>query len=145
MADASKVINGTYGTVWVNGQLWAEVDKLDAKITPKYDVVNFANDPAVFQKGVGWESSGTMTIKKVYSRVQNAAASEIRKGKFPRFEIVSKLADPDAYGAQRVALHDVTFDEVQLIKFDQKTLEDETIPFKFSDYEMLDTIADPTT
>lgn len=82
-----------------------------------------------------------MTIKKIYSRVQRTMANSVRNGIYPRLEIVGKVADPGSFGAERVALHDVTINEFMLLKFEQKTLGSEEIPFAFSDYEMIDTIA----
>jgi hypothetical protein len=138
---ASRVINGTYGRVWVNGELWAEVDAFEAKVTVNYEDVNIANNGATYKKATGWSGEGSMTIKKIYSRVQRAMAENVRRGIYPRFEIVGKVEDPDAYGAERVALHDVTINEFFLLKFEQKTLGSEEIPFAFSDYKMIDTIA----
>jgi len=137
---ANEVINGSYGTVWVNGELWAEVDGFEAKVTVTYEDVNFANEPGTFKKATGWNSDGNMTIKKIYSRVQRAMAANVKKGIYPRFEFVGKVADPDARGAERVALHDVTISEFMLLKFEQKALGSEVIPFSFSDYDMVDLI-----
>lgn len=139
--NASKVINGTYGTVWVNGELWAEVDSFEAKITVSYEDVNFANESGTFKKGTGWAGEGKMTIKKIYSRVQRAMADNVKRGIYPRFEIVGKLADPGAHGSERVALHDITINEFNLMKFEQKALGSEEIPFAYSDYDMIDTIS----
>jgi len=139
--QANRVINGTYGRVWVNGELWAEVDSFEAKATVNYEDVNFAGSGATFKKATGWSGEGSMTIKKIYSRVQRAMAEAVRRGVYPRFEIVGKVEDPDAFGAERVALHDVTINEFSLLKFEQKTIGSEEIPFAFSDYEMIDTIA----
>ncbi|MBR8659567.1 MULTISPECIES: phage tail tube protein [Brevibacillus] len=139
--DVRKVINGTYGRVWVDGELWAEVDSFEAKVTINYEDVNFAGEAATYKKAVGWTGEGSMTIKKVYSRVQQKLADAVRKGEYPRFEIVGKLADPDAHGAERVALYDVTIGEFFLLKYEQKTLGSEEVPFAFSDYNMLDTIS----
>lgn len=139
--QANRVINGTYGTVWVDGELWAEVDAFEAKVTVTYEDVNFANEGGTFRKAIGWVGEGTMTIKKIYSRVQRAMAANVRKGIYPRIEFVGKVGDPDAQGAERVALHDATINEFMLLKFEQKTVGSEEVPFAFSDYEMVDTIA----
>lgn len=139
--NASRIINGTYGRVWVDGELWAEVDTFEAKVTVNYEDVNFAGEGATFKKATGWAGEGSMTIKKIYSRVQRKMADNVRKGIYPRFEIVGKVSDPDALGSERVALHDVTLNEFMLLKFDQKTLGSEDIPFAFSDYEPVDLIA----
>lgn len=141
--SAKNVMNGTYGSVWINGELWAEVDTFEAKVTINYEDINFANDGSTHKKATGWAGEGTMTIKKIYSRVQNAMANAIRAGVYPRFVLVGKIADPDAFGTQRVALHDVTMDEFLLLKFEQKTMGSEEIPFKFSDYNLIDSVPNP--
>ncbi|UED78051.1 phage tail tube protein [Brevibacillus sp. DP1.3A] len=136
----SKIINGTYGRVWVDGELWAEVDSFEAKITINYEDVNFAGEGATFKKALGWTGEGSMTIKKIYSRVQKKMAADVRKGIYPRFEVVGKVEDPEAYGAERVAIHDVTITEFMLLKFEQKTTGSEEVPFSFSDYDPIDLI-----
>jgi len=138
--EAKRIANGTYGRVWVNGELWAEVDSFEAKVTVNYEDVNFAGEGATFKKAIGWAGEGTMTIKKIYSRVQKKMAADVRTGVYPRFEFVGKLADPDAHGAERVALYDVTINEFMLLKFEQKTVGSEEVPFAFSDYNMVDLI-----
>lgn len=138
--NPSRIVNGTYGHVWVDGELWAEVDSFEAKVTVKYEDVNFACEGATFKKALGWSGEGNMTIKKMYSRVQDKMALKVKQGMFPRFELVGKLADPDAYGSERVALHDVTINDFMLMKFEQKTVGSVEIPFAFSDYEMIDMI-----
>lgn len=140
MNDASKVINGTYGTVWVDGELWAEVESFEAKVVISYEDVNFANSGATHKKGTGYAGEGTMTLKKVYSRVQRKVAENLKRGVFPRSTIAGKLADPESYGTERVVLNDVTFNEVMLMKFEQKALGSEEVPFNFSDYDMPDLI-----
>lgn len=47
---SKNVINGTYGRVWVGGELWAEVDSFEAKVTVNYEDVNFANSGATYKK-----------------------------------------------------------------------------------------------
>ncbi|WP_274363713.1 phage tail tube protein [Paenibacillus thermotolerans] len=137
----NEIINGTYGRVWVNGELWAEVDAFEAKVTVNYEDVHFANEGGTHKKAIGWTGEGTMTIKKIYSRVQRSMAAAVRSGIYPRVEIVGKVADPDTRGTERVALHDVTINEFNLLKFEKRTLGSEEIPFAFSDYEMIDTIS----
>ncbi|GEC93510.1 phage tail tube protein [Brevibacillus brevis] len=136
--DSRKIVNGTYGRVWVDGELWAEVDSFEAKVTINSEDVTFANDPATYQKELGWAGEGSMTIKKIHSRVQRKMAADVKQGKYPRFSIVGKVEDPGASGAERVAIHDVTISEFMLLKFELKTTGSEEIPFKFSDYEMID-------
>lgn len=139
MKDASKVINGTYGTLWVDGEIWAEVDSFEAKVTINYEDVNMANSGATFRKATGWTGDGSLTLKKVYSRMQRKM-KDIKNGKYPRCTLIGKLADPDAFGSERVVINDVTFNEFNLMKFEQKTLGSEDTSFGFSDYDLPDLI-----
>ncbi|MED1850350.1 phage tail tube protein [Brevibacillus borstelensis] len=139
--NASRVINGTYGRVWVDGELWAEVDSFEAKVTINYEDVNFAGEGATFKKAIGWTGEGSMTIKKIHSRIQQKMAAAVRRGEYPRLQIVGKVADPSAFGAERIAFYDVTVNEFLLLRFEQKTLGSEEIPFAFSDYEAIDSIS----
>ena len=64
----------------------------------------------------------------------------IKQGKQTVCTIISKLADPDALGAERVVLKDVTFDELTVADWEVKKNVEETLPFTFSGYDFLDLI-----
>ena len=64
----------------------------------------------------------------------------IKRGVDRRFTVISKLRDPDSYGAERVALYDVSFDDLTLADWQAAAVGSVTAPFTFSDYEYLDQI-----
>lgn len=64
----------------------------------------------------------------------------IKRGVDRRFTVISKLRDPDSYGAERVALYDVSFDDLTLADWQAAAIGSVTAPFTFSDYEYLDQI-----
>lgn len=137
---SNKQINGTFGSVWVNNEKWLDVDAFEAKVTINYEDVNMAEDLATHKKMTGWAGEGSMTVKKVYSRGANLLAQAVKRGVVPNINIVGKLADPDAFGSERVAINQVTFNEFMLLKFEQKTLGTEEMPFNFADYDLVDSI-----
>lgn len=137
---SNRQINGTFGSVWVNGEKWTDIDNFEAKVTVNYEDVNMAEDPATHKKMTGWAGEGTMTVKKVYSRGAVLLADSVKKGITPEITIVGKLADPDAFGSERIAIKEVTFNEFMLMKFEQKTLGTEELPFNFADYDLVDII-----
>lgn len=141
--DVKRVINGTYGSLWVDGDKLAEVETFSAVVNIAYEEQHFSGEGATYQKPMGWSGEGSFTIKKVYSRIQRKLAEEIKRGRYPRSSIVGKLADPDAHGAERVAVYDVTYDSMTLMAFEQKTVATEEVPFKYSDYDFLDLIPGP--
>lgn len=138
---SNKQINGTFGSVWVNGEKWMDIESFEAKVTIDYEDVNMAEDLATHKKMKGWSGEGSMTVKKVYSRGANLMAEAVKTGILPDINMVGKLADPDSFGSERVDIRDVTFNEFMLMKFEQKTNMTEELPFNFADYEPIDSIS----
>lgn len=138
---STRQINGTFGSVWVNNEKWLDVESFEAKVTIDYEDVNMAEDLATHKKMTGWTGEGTLTVKKVYSRGASLLADGVKKGQLPEINLVGKLADPDAFGAERVAINEVTFNEFMLMQFEQKTLATEELPFNFADYDPIDLIS----
>jgi hypothetical protein len=136
----NQVINGTYGSVWVNNEKWLDVEEFEAKVSIDYEDVNMAEDPATHKKMTGWTGEGSLKVKKVYSRGAKLLAVDVKKGKVPEVSLVGKLADPDAFGSERIAIKEVTFNEFMLMQFAQKTIGAEELPFNFADYDPIDLI-----
>lgn len=137
---ANRTINGTFGAVWVNNEKWLDIESFEAKVTISYEDINMAESLGTHRKMTGWEGEGSLTVKKVYSRGANLLADAVKRGEVPDVSIVGKLEDPDAYGAERVAINGITFNEFTLLAFEQKTNMTEELPFNFSDYDMIDRI-----
>lgn len=137
---SNRVINGTYGSVWVNNEKWLDIDEFEAKVTIDYEDVNMAEDPATHKKMTGWTGEGNLKLKKVYSRGSGLLAEAVKKGIVPDISIVGKLADPGAFGTERIAISEVTFSEFMLLQFAQKTIGSEELPFSFADYDLIDSI-----
>lgn len=140
MDKSNRVINGTFGSVWVNGEKWLDVESFEAKVTFNYEDVNMPEDLATHPKWTGWSGEGTITTKKVYSRGARLMSQAIKDRRMPDVKIVGKLADPDSYGAERVSIENVAFTEFTLLKFEQKTMATEELPFRFSKYDYIDMI-----
>ena len=79
-------------------------------------------------------------MHKVNSRMATKIGEEIRNGRDVRFTIISKLADPDSYGTERVALKNVSMDDLTLADWKAATLGSIEAPFTFTDYELMDEI-----
>ncbi|MDP4146515.1 MAG: phage tail tube protein [Bacillota bacterium] len=135
-----NVINGTYGEIWINGNYMAEATALQAKVTLNKADVNITRRLAKASKVTGMECKGTLKLNKVSSSMIKLISGNIRSGKQTVCTIISKLADPDALGAERIVLKDVTFDELTLVDWEAKKNGEESIPFTFSDWEFLDLI-----
>lgn len=138
---ANKTINGTFGSVWINGEKWQDIESLELKVTLEYEDINLSEDLATHKKLIGWSGEGSLSVKRVYSRGANLLAASVKKGVIPDITIVSKLADPDSYGTERVTVSEVAFADFLLTAFEQKTTGKEDLSFSFADFDLLETIA----
>ncbi|AEG61704.1 phage tail tube protein [Desulforamulus ruminis] len=132
--DASRVILGTYGQVFIDGVWQTNVNHLEAKVAVEKRELNLSGDDWVRHKKGPKKGTGTMSGFKVTSGM-------LQRG-FNKFELVSKLADPESYGHERVRLKNVMVDELQLANWTSGEEVKEEIPFTFEGYELLDPIVE---
>lgn len=138
--DAKRVINGTYGEMWLDGELIGECFGVQAKVTINKADVNMCGKSSKSQKMIGWEGKGTLKINKVNSRMVKKLGDSIKAGKQVSCTIVSKLADPDSFGTERVVLKGVVFDDLTLVDWETKKVGQNDCPFTFDDYDFIDLI-----
>lgn len=135
----NRVINGTWGELWVNDEKWAEISACQAKFSYNKSDVQLCGQMAVDTKVTGVKGTGSITVYHVYSR--NIQRSEqLLGGVDTRGTLLIKLADPDAFGAERVALYNVSFDDETIMDFKAGAVAEKTYPFTFTGREWLDTI-----
>ena len=137
---AEQVINGTWGELWINGEYVAEVTGLEAKVTLEKAEVPMVRKMSKGHKVTGYEGKGTIKLNKVTSRFIKLMNDNMKQGKQTVCTIVSKLADPDALGAERIIIKDATFDELTLANWEARKNVEESVPFTFSDWYVLDLI-----
>lgn len=130
--DASRVILGTYGQVFLGGVWQTNLNHLEANVETQKKELNLSGDNWVRHKKGPLKGTGTMSGFKVTSDM-------IRNG-FAKTEIISKLDDPEAYGHERVRIMNVMPDKIQLANWTAGNEVTEEIPFTFEGYELLDPI-----
>ena len=137
--SAKRIINGLYGEVWVDGEKIAECTACQAKVAKNKQTVNLCGQFMDDTKVTSGSGTGSLTLYKVDSGFIQRQR-ELQDGVDVRCTIISKLRDPDSYGAERVALYNVSFDDLTLADWQAATMGTVTAPFTFSRYELLDTI-----
>lgn len=130
--DASRTILGTYGQAFIDGIWQTNINHLEATVEIQKRELNLSGDPWVKHKKGPMKGTGTMSGFKVTSDM-------IKRG-FGKFEIVSKLDDPEAYGHERIRLMNVMPDRLQLANWTAGEEVTEEVPFTFEGYELLDPI-----
>lgn len=138
--SAKRVINGNYGNVWLDGELVAEFYGLQLKVAATKKDVFMPRQMMSDTKITSLKGTGSIKSYKTNSRMAILLGGALKSGRDVRFTLVSGLDDPDAYGAERVAVTGVSFDDLVLANWERNTEGTTDIPFTFSEYDFLDLI-----
>lgn len=140
-----RVVNGSYGELWIDGVKMAEVYGLDAQMEVlKSEVPMCGVNSGVGKKYTGWNGTGSLRFNKVSSTFSKRQAEAIKAGVPLVSTIISKLADPSVakYGHERLELRGVQFDTISLAQWEAGSLIQHEVPFTFEDFNFLNAIAD---
>jgi hypothetical protein len=130
--DPSKVIMGTFGQIYIDGEWQSNLNHLEATVEMEKKELNLVGtDYTVYKRGRK-KATGTMSGYKISSAMLNRG--------FANFEIISTLADPEAYGYERVKLINCMADRLQLANWTAGEEVAEETPFTFESYELVDPI-----
>ena len=140
MDRATRVISGTWGELWLDADKVAECYGFQAKVAFNKEDIAMCGRMSTDKKVTSITCTGSLRMHKVTSRMARAIGENIRNGRDVRFTLVSKLKDPDAYGAERVVVKNVSFDDLTLADWEAKSVGRVEAPFSFTDYEFLDII-----
>lgn len=138
--EAKRIINGTYGEVWLDNTRVSEIIAVQGKVNIDKEDINIVGSNATHKKMMGWNGTGSLRMHKVNSRMGLKIRDYIKKGKDMNFTIISKLADPDSYGVERVVFKGVSFDDLTLADWETKAKGEIECPFTFTDFDYLDKI-----
>jgi hypothetical protein len=130
--DASRTILGTYGYIYIDGVWQSNLNHMEARVEMQKRELQLSGDRWIRHKKGPLKGTGTMSGFKV--------TSDMIRREFNKFEIISKLDDPEAYGFERIRLMNVMPDRIELANFKSGEEVTEEIPFTFEDYELLDPI-----
>lgn len=137
-----NVINGTYGSVWVDGEKINECFGLKATVEIQREDIKMCGNLWTASKMLGATGKGSIKLHKVSTRFEEKIFNAINSGEDTDFEIQSMLADPDALnkGKETVLLKGVQFDELTMQDFEAGAAATVEIPFRFCGAEYLDKI-----
>jgi hypothetical protein len=139
--DASRTINGTYGYVYHNGEWLTNIRQCQLNVDIEKEEIKRAGTRWTAHKVVGLSGKGTISGYKVTSemiRLISQVADDTKKA-FTT-ELITKLADPEAYGYERIRVKGVQFDNIPLANFEVGSIVEEELNFTFTGYEFLDAI-----
>lgn len=143
--QGKEVMNGTFATLWLDGEEIFEVESCNASITFNRETLTFAGNLDEDSKVVGQAGEGSFVVKKVFSRGLAKMVQMTKDGKDVRSQLISKIQDPDTRGgqAERVSIGNVWFNEFTLIDFEMGSPIENEYPFGFtpSSVNIIDEVA----
>ncbi|GAA0240221.1 phage tail tube protein [Metaclostridioides mangenotii] len=138
--EARNVMSGTSGELWLDGDKVAEVKKFQAKLELTKEEVVIAGQMGTDTKYMGYKGKGSITLYKVSSRMAKLIGEKLKVGEDPRFTAISKLNDPDAFGSERIAVKNISFDDLTLADWEVGVKGEVEAPFTFTDYDFIDLV-----
>ncbi len=136
---AKRVINGTFGELWIDAEKVAECTACQIKVNKNKDTINLCGKGKTETKATRGNGTGRRKGEKEERGLAQKLA-DLQSGIDRRFTVFSKLKDPDSWGAERVAVYNVSFDDLTLADWQAATVGRVTAPFTYSHYELLDQI-----
>lgn len=134
-----EILQGVDGRLWMNGEKQGNCVSVEIKVNLEYEEVYIPGDRIKKHRYMGGSIEGTISGHKIDSRFIKLLAEGVKSGKMPKVKLVAKLTDNSGKKGQRVAVEDVQFSELVLMKFEEGNIEEE-IPFTGGDFEVIDTI-----
>lgn len=138
--NAQQVINGTWGQIWYDGEYMAETISCKAEVGYKKTAVQQVCKMIDGQKITGLEPKGEFKIHHINSTVMKKEQEAIKKGKTATHTIITNVADPDAFGAERVAFYNCVLDKMILTDFESGKNGERSYGFTFDSWEILEAI-----
>ncbi|RDY70323.1 phage portal protein [Halobacillus trueperi] len=139
--DAERVVNGSFGELWENGEWQDNINSTTANVEISKNALNLSGRRWQSHKVVSLNGTGTASGYKVTSKmVQQNRWAEGERGVPVKTELISKLDDPEAFGHERIRLKNVKWDQITLANWTAGQEVEEETPFTFEGFELLDPI-----
>lgn len=139
--NTNRILKGSSGNVWYNGIKLATVLKIEAKVKGNFEDDSYCGDNSDYSIYNGWSGEGTITIRKTDSAIWKDVAEGYKTGIMPDIKIITALTDIVTKQSERVSIEKITITEFDLVSFESKKMIEASFPFKFSNYDVLETIA----
>lgn len=136
---APRVMNGTFKRVWLDGVLVAGMTSFTAKISKQKQDVNMCGQMAVDSKTTNVKGTGSIEVWHIYTDTADDL-DNLMSGIDERHTLVGELNDPDAFGAERIAYYNVSFDDMTLADSTAGSPGRRTKSFTFTRAELLDIV-----
>lgn len=138
MSKSNQYWNGSNGNIWVNDSAWDKVKSFELKMALEWEDVPSGMSTDRVLMGYGYE--GSFSYRKSddnYNKAIDLIFDEYAAGRVPDVSIVSKAYNKATGKTQRIKATGITFDELTLQAWEEKTVGEIEMPFKASGVEKL--------
>ncbi|MEN6325788.1 MAG: phage tail tube protein [Syntrophomonas sp.] len=127
--DETRIINGIFGAVYLDGKWLTNFTHVEASDEYDWTEIKLSGDRRTKHKLLGVKGSGTISGYKVTSELQKALV----ENPLGQYQVISKLDDPEAYGAERIRFSKVKFTKNNLANWKVGEIVEEEWPFVYDD------------
>lgn len=131
--NTNEVLNGSNGKLWINNLPCATIKSFVLKQKNLFEDIDKSEQLTKSRALIGIELSGTISKFKV-DNVFTGLMEEYKNGNPPEIKLIGFLENKQTGMMQRAVIKGVTFDEMDIINFEQKKVLTEEIPYECEDY-----------
>jgi len=135
--NTNETLNGTDGKLWINDTLCASIKSFTLKQKNVFETIDKAGQLTTSRRLVGIELTGTISKFKIDNSIAGIM-KEYADGNAPEIKLIGLLENKTTGLMQRAIIKGVTFDELDLINFEQKKVIVEDIPYEAESYSYQD-------
>lgn len=138
MSNGNQYWNGSNGQIWVNDKTWDKVKSFEVKMNMEWeDIPNGLSTERVL---MGYSYEGSFVYRKSddnYNTAIDLLFNNYSKGEIPDVSIIGKSYNKVSGKTQRIKISGITFDEIMLQKWEEKSITEGELAFKASSVEIL--------
>ena len=138
--DSNRVMNGSFGEAWVDDDYLVGVEAGKAELDVTCGDISRPRHLIDGKKLKKMEGKGSLKMYHVRSNIAKRMSDALKQGRTLSVKIIMRLEDPDAYGAERVALYGCKFGKATLMDWEAGKETEDSYDFTFEDWEFLDFI-----
>lgn len=130
--------NGSNGNLWVNDSQFEKTKSFECKMTMEWEEV--PNGLSKERVLMGYAYEGSFTYRKTdnnHSIVMDLIFEDYTNGIVTDVSIIGKAYNKATNTVERIKISGITFDELQLQKWEEKSLTEVEMAFKASKVEKL--------
>lgn len=141
MFDDNKFLQGTSGEVFLNNTLLAEINKVNIKLTGKFEDFAPVGDYCTHHVYVGYDGEGTLEGARINTMIDADLIAAYQNGTSPEYKIHANITNPNTGAIESYMITGVQFTEITPMDWEAQKIATRSMPFTFTEIKPLSTIS----